>query len=128
MDTGTFFLVKYLGIVFLATSLIRACLCKNRQNELIAMNLPKNFDILIILFEFIVGLILTFDLFDKKITLFVLLIFLVIGTVLMLINNYNKIINETFQVFFYNPSIESVVFHFTYLIMIIGIMLNIPKY
>jgi hypothetical protein len=89
------------------------------------MNLPYNFDILIIIFEFMVGMILTFDLFDKKKTLITLLVFLIIGTILMIMNNYNKIINETFEVFFYNPSMESVTFHFTYLIMIIGITLNI---
>jgi hypothetical protein len=125
METGTFFLIKYLGIVFLSASLVRASLCKNRQQELISMNLPYNFDILIILFEFMVGMILTFDLFDKKKTLITLLVFLIIGTILMIMNNYNKIINETFEVFFYNPSMESVTFHFTYLIMIIGITLNI---
>lgn len=125
MEPGTFFLIKYLGVIFIITSFIRTCFYENRQNELSAMNLPKYFDILIILFEFITGLILTFDLFDKKKTLILLMIFIIVGTILIIANNFNKLMNEKYQTFFYNPSIESVTFHFTYLIMIIGIILNL---
>lgn len=125
METGTFFLIKYLGIMFLITSLMRICFYNNRQKELNSMNLPSNFDMLIILFEFAMGMILIFDLIDKKKSLILLLFFLVLGTILIIMNNYNKILSETFDIFFYNPSMECVTLHFTYMVLILGIVLNL---
>ena len=125
MSLGTSLLIKYFGLIFIIASLMRLCLYKNRKDELKALNVPNNCDILIILFEFMVGIILIFDIYDKKNTLIMLLIFILFGTMLILINNFDKILNEFFDVFTYQPSMQSVAFHFIYMVIIIAIILNL---
>ena len=45
--------------------------------------------------------------------------------ILIILNNYNKISSEFSQVWTYQPTSISVVFHFTYIIMIIRLILNL---
>jgi hypothetical protein len=91
------------------------------------MNLPNGFDYIIIIFELITGSILLFDITDKLTTLIIILIFLSIGTIFILINNFNNIISEMYTTFTFQPTSMSFVFHFTYIIMIIGICLNLSN-
>jgi hypothetical protein len=125
MISGNDFIIKYFGIIFIIAGVIRYYSPNARKNELINMGLPDGFDYIILLFEIFIGIFLLFNLFDKTVILIIFLLFLIIGTILILINNYNKIISEFNQVWTYQPTAMSVVFHFTYIIMIIGLLLNL---
>lgn len=89
------------------------------------MNLPNNIDYLILLFEIFIGFILILDLFNKQITLIILLLFMIIGTIFILVNNFHSIKTELNQIWTYQPTPMSVVLHFTYIIMIVGLILNL---
>lgn len=126
MNNGDNFLIKYLGSIFIIASIIRIYLKDDRNKELINFGLFQGFDYIIILSELLVGIFLLFN-NNKIIFLVYLLIFLITGTILILINNFNKIIGEFSQVWTYQPTAMSLVFHFTYIILIIGLCLNLQK-
>ena len=94
-------------------------------NELYNMNLPNGTDYIIIMFEIICGFILFFNLADISVTLLILLLFLILGSLLIIYNNFDNLLKEIYTVWTFQPSMMSIVFHFTYIIMIIGIYLNL---
>jgi hypothetical protein len=122
---GNNFLIKYLGIIFIIAGIIRIFLLKDRKNELYNMNLPNGTDYIIIMFEIICGFILFFNLADISVTLLILLLFLILGSLLIIYNNFDNLLKEINTVWTFQPSMMSIVFHFTYIIMIIGIYLNL---
>lgn len=125
--TGDDLIIKYFGIIFIIASLVRYYIPTNRYDELDNMGLPHNIDIFIVVFEFAIGFILLFDLYDTIHVLSILLLLLIIGIILIMYNNFNKIMNEFHTVWFYQPSAMSVVLHCTYIfitIFIIMILLN----
>jgi hypothetical protein len=124
---GNDFLIKYLGLIFVLAGIIRYFLYDDRKKELNSMNLPNGFDYIIIIFELIIGFTLFFNITDRLTTLLIFLIFLSIGTILILVNNFNNIISEINTVFTFQPTAMCFVFHFTYIIMIIGICLNLSN-
>lgn len=125
---GNEFLIKYLGIVFVLASIYRCFIKEQREEELKLLNLPYKFDYLIIIIEFIFGVILLFFKDHVIITLELFLLFLIIGCVSILINNFDSIMNEFSLVWTFQSTSMSLVFHLTYIVMIIGILLNITKY
>lgn len=77
------------------------------------------------MFEIICGFILFFNLADTSVTLLILLLFLILGSLLIIYNNFDNLLKEIYTVWTFQPSMMSIVFHFTYIIMIIGIYLNL---
>ena len=124
MISGNIFLIKYLGILFLSVGLIRTQIKNEREKELKNFGLPNNFDYFIILFEISMGLILLLNTNYEQCFLIILLIILIIGCVLIIINNFNTIVNNALEVFTFQPTPMSVALHFTYIIIIISIVLN----
>lgn len=124
---GNDFLIKYLGLIFILTGIIRYFLYDDRKKELNSINLPNGFDYIIIIFELLIGFILFFNITDRLTTLLILLIFLSIGTILILVNNFNNIISEINTVFTFKPTAMCFVFHLTYIIIIIGICINLSN-
>jgi hypothetical protein len=124
MISGNIFLIKYLGILFLSVGLIRTQIKNEREKELKNFGLPNNFDYFIILFEISMGLILLLNTNYEQCFLIILLIILIIGCVLIIINNFNTIVNNALEVFTFQPTPMSVALHFTYIIIIISILLN----
>ena len=120
-------MIKYLGLILIATGFIRYYLPNERKKELSDMNLPNNIDYLILLFEIFIGFILILDLFNKQITLIILLLFMIIGTIFILVNNFHSIKTEFNQIWTYQPTAMSVVLHFTYIIILNIIIINIIK-
>ena len=114
----------YLGIVFVVASIHRFILKKDRTEELVRFKLPKYFDILIYLFEFIVGIILLSSLaFSiKRIALVCLLLFLVAGCVLMLIYHYKELMKTYFDVYTFQPTSMSFFMHVAYIVIILTII------
>jgi hypothetical protein len=125
MINGNDFIIKYFGIAFIAAGIVRYYSPIYRKKELNDMGLLNGFDYLIILFEIFIGIFLLFDLYDKTVILIIFLLFLILGTVLIIINNYKRIINEFNEVFLYQPTAMSLVFHCAYIIMVIGVLLNL---
>lgn len=125
LNYGDNFIVKYLGIVFVSASLIRIYLVNDRKNELVNIGLPYGFDYIIIISELLVGLFLLFDSVNKLTCLIYLLLFLIVGTIFILFNNFNKIIGEFNQIWTFQPTAMSLVLHFTYIIIIIGLCINL---
>jgi hypothetical protein len=124
MISGNIFLIKYLGILFLSVGLIRTQIKNEREKELKNFGLPNNFDYFIILFEISMGLILLLNTNYEQCFLIILLIILIIRCVLIIINNFNTIVNNALEVFTFQPTPMSVALHFTYIIIIISILLN----
>ena len=125
INNGNVFLTKYIGLMLIFTSIMRIILNKQSEYESETIfKLSKNFSIIIIIFELIIGIILTFDLMYKFNSLIILLLFLIIATIIILINNYNNIILTFTQVFIYSPTGTCVILHFTYIIILISILIN----
>lgn len=124
MICGNDFLIKYLGILFLSVGLIRTQIKNEREKELINFGLPNNFDYFIILFEISIGLALLLNTIYEKYFLIIILIFLIMASVIIVVKNFNTIINNAFEVFTFQPSPMSLALHFTYIIIIISILLN----
>lgn len=122
---GNDLLIKFLGLVVILAGISRCFLYGDRKQELNNINLPNGFDYIIIIFELIIGFSLFFDFTNKLTTLIILLIFLSIGTILIIINNFDNLIKEMNSIFTFQPTPTSVTLHFTYIIMIIGICINL---
>ena len=125
MINGDYLLIKYFGIMFLLTGIMRYYLPNDRKIELINMGLPNGSDYIILLFEISVGIFLLFDLYDKTFILMILIIMVSIVTILIVFNNYNKIIGELNQIWTYQPTSMSVVLHLTYILIFIILLLNL---
>ncbi len=117
------FLIKILGILFLTTSVYRINIKEQREEELKNFGLPENFDYLIIIIEFLIGYSLLFLPKYEKITLQILLIFIICACVLILIRKMPKLLNEFDFVFTFQPTFMSWVLHLTYLMIVISLLI-----
>ncbi len=116
-----------MGLIIILAGINRCFLYDDCKKELNNINLPNGFDYIIIIFELIIGFSLLFDLTNKLTTLLILLIFLSIGTILIIINNFDNLIKEMNSVFTFQPIPMCVTLHFTYVIIIIGICINLSN-
>ena len=114
----------YLGIVFIIASIHRFMLKKDRTEELTRFHLPKYVDILIYIFEFIIGAILLSNVpfCIKRIVLAILLIFLVFGCGLMVFYHYKELMKTYFDVFTFQPTSMSFFMHIAYIVIILSII------
>ncbi len=120
---GQDFLIKVLGVLFLSTSLYRLTIEKQRKEELINFGLPDGFDYGIIGLEFVAGYSLLFLPQYKKITLQILLIFILSACVIMLFKNFDKLYADKNSVFTFQPNSMCWVLHLTYLMIIISLVI-----
>lgn len=116
-------LIYFIGLVFIFASSHRIIYKKQRIEESEEVfRLPKYFDIIIIIFEFIIGILLLIN-FKYKIELLkITLIFLILASILILIHNKNKLLNTYNEVFTYQPTFMSFTLHLTYIIIIFSII------
>ncbi len=117
------FLIKMLGFLFVGTSLYRLTIEKQRKEELVNFGLPDGFDYLIIGLEFCIGYSLLFLPQYKKITLQILLVFILLACIIMLIKNFDKIYINKDSVFTFQPTAMSLVLHLTYLLIIVSLVI-----
>jgi len=118
-------LIRYLGLVFIVASLHRVFLVEQRLHEQNhVLKLPNYANIFIIVFEFIVGIMCLLKLKYYKNVLLLLMIFLIVGTLIIFFHNYNKIMEDYFQIYSYQPTSMSVVVHLTYIVIIASILLK----
>jgi uncharacterized membrane protein YphA (DoxX/SURF4 family) len=122
MDTKTI-LMYYLGLVFVAASLHRIWLFEDRQREKnVVLKLPPFSDILIIAFEFIVGVLLLTNSKYKYQALFFLFIFLIVGSILIAVYNMDTLKKTYTDAFTYQPTFMSFALHLAYIVMIGAIL------
>ena len=121
---------NYFGIIFIVASLHRIYFKNKRLEEMKNLNLPKYFDILIIIFELSIGLLLLIsNNIEFKIKLYKLLFcFIMLGTILIIFYNCDKLISTYNTLWTYEPNCLSFVYHLVYLLVIYYIILNNSKY
>ena len=116
-------LIYYIGLVFIFASLHRLFLKSDREEEIKEVfKLPKNFDYLIIIFEFITGILLLINFKYKIYVLFILFLFLILFTLILIYNNFTKLLNSYNEIFTYKPTMTSLFLHITYIIIIAAIL------
>jgi len=116
-------LIYYLGLVFIFASFHRIYLKSQREEEIYeVLKLPKYSDILIIIFEFIVGVLLISNFKYKLYILFILIIFLIIFTIILIYHNIEKLLNSYSEIFTYQPTSMSFILHLTYIVIIAAIL------
>jgi uncharacterized membrane protein YphA (DoxX/SURF4 family) len=116
-------LTYFIGLVFIGAASHRIMYKKQRiQESEEVFRLPKYFDIIIIIFEFIIGILLLIN-FKYKIELLkITLIFIILASILLIIHNKNKLLNTYNEVFTYQPTFMSFSLHVTYIIIIFSII------
>lgn len=116
-------LIYYLGLVFILASIHRIYLKSQREEEANqVLKLPKYFDILIIIFEFTVGVLLLTNFKYKLYALFLLMIFLIVGSILIIVYNMDKLLETYHEIWTYQPTSMSFVLHLAYIVMIGAIL------
>jgi uncharacterized membrane protein YphA (DoxX/SURF4 family) len=116
-------LTYFIGLVFIGAASHRIIYKKQRIEESEKIfRLPKYFDIIIIIFELIIGILLLIN-FKYKIELLkITLIFIILASILLIIHNKNKLLNTYNEVFTYQPTFMSFCLHVTYIIIIFSII------
>lgn len=118
-------LEKFIGLVFLSAGIHRIFLKNQRENEAYNMiKLPKYSDYLIIIFEIVIGIIILFDLPGKYYSLIFVTIMASIGTLLLVINNWDNIIKTYTDLFTLQTNSLSVCVHLTYIVILIFLIKN----
>ena len=116
-------LTYYLGLVFIFASIHRMVYKKQRlQESNEVLKLPKYFDILIIIFEFTIGVLLLINFKYKIEALKLLLLFLIIGSILIAVYNKDKLLDTYHEVWTYQPTFMSFVLHLAYIVIIFAII------
>ena len=116
-------LIYYLGLVFILVSIHRIYLKSQREKEVSqVLKLPKYFDILIIIFEFTVGVLLLTNFKYKLHALFLLMIFLIVGSILIIVHNMDKLLETYHEIWTYQPTSISFVLHLAYIVIIGAIL------
>ena len=116
-------LTYFIGLVFIGAASHRIIYKKQRIEESEKVfKLPKYFDIIIIIFEFIIGILLLINFKYKIYLLKITLIFIIFASILIVIYNKNKLLNTYNEVFTYQPTFMSFTLHVTYIIIIFSII------
>ena len=111
-------LIYYIGLVILMSATHRLFLNDSRKEEIINMNLPSFVEYFIIIFEFVCGILLITNYKYKINVLYCVLTIMVIGSILIFINNIDNILQTYNDVFTYKPTYTSFILHLTYIVII----------
>jgi len=116
-------LIYYFGIVFIFASIHRMYLKSQREEEAYKfLKLPPFFDIFIIIFELAIGILLLTNFKYKLQALLLLLIFLIIGSILIIVNNTDELLKTYNEIWTFQPTSMSFSLHLTYIVVIIAIL------
>ena len=119
----SFILEKFIGLVFLLAGIHRIFLKEQREYEAYTLlKLPKYSEYFIIIMEIVAGCIILFNLPGKSYALWTVTIGATIGTLLLLINNFSKILSTYNDLFTLKESSLSVCVHITYIIILIYLL------
>jgi uncharacterized membrane protein YphA (DoxX/SURF4 family) len=114
---------RFIGLVFLLSGLHRIFLKNRREYEAYnLLRLPVFSDIIIIFIEVICGFIILFNLSQKYYALIIITIMSTIGTLLLIINNYDDIIKSYNDLFTLHKNSLSVCLHVTYIVILLYLL------
>ena len=114
---------RFIGLVFLLSGLHRIFLKNRREYEAYnLLRLPVFSDIIIIFIEVICGFIILFNLSHKYYALIIITIMSTIGTLLLIINNYDDIIKSYNDLFTLHKNSLSVCLHVTYIVILLYLL------
>ena len=116
-------LERFIGLIFLLAGLHRIFLKNRREYEANnLLRLPLFSDIIIIFIEVICGFIILFNLSYKYYALIIITIMSIIGTLLLIINNYGDIIKSYNDLFTLHKNSLSVCIHVTYIVILLYLL------
>jgi hypothetical protein len=116
--------IKILGSLMIVISLHRIFYLTDddRLEETNNLGLTSNFSSLIILAQFIMGMLLISDIESNKLFLQISLIFVIFSCLLMLYNNYNKISETYKEIWTFQPTAMSFSLHLFYVLIILMLL------
>jgi hypothetical protein len=115
--------ISILGIIFILASLHRIILKKERQLEMKNFKVPNFFQYLVIIYEFVTGILLIYKTQYTNIALKILLLYLIYASIKIIILHKEKILLSYKDAWTFKPSMLSLTFHF-YIIFIIVTLLK----
>ena len=103
--------IRLFGLCFILIAIHRCIFKNDREKELKFFKMPKYFDIFIILFELIIGLLLLFNVSYRINVLFFLLIFIIIGSVVIFYYNHKIILSSYNTICTFQPTMMCFIMH-----------------
>jgi uncharacterized membrane protein YphA (DoxX/SURF4 family) len=114
--------IRLLGFVFILVALHRFFLKKDRLQELKVFGLPKYSDIIIMVFELIIGILLLLNVSYKTTVLKLFLLFFIVGCIIIFYKNDKQIMSTYNQIWTFQPTAMSFAMHL-YIIFIVAILI-----
>ena len=114
--------IRFLGFVFIIIALHRVFLKKDRLQEIKVLGLPNNFDILIMFFELIIGILLLLNVSYKYTVLKIFLVFFIIACIIIFYKNNKQIMSTYNQIWTFQPTAMCFAMHL-YIIFIVTILI-----
>ena len=113
----------FLGIIFILAAIYRLLFYNNAIQEMINLNLPVFFSWIIISLEIIIGILFLIDKFVKQ-SAIILVSFLIIGIIVAVISNFQKIILNIGELFVMDNNPTDIFLHIVYVGILIYAILD----
>jgi hypothetical protein len=102
--------IRLAGLLFIITAILRVKYVKVREEEIKILKLPNVFQYIIILCQIILGFLLLI-LYETRLVLFINLLFIALGTIILFINNYSKIMSDMYCSWALQPTSRSLIMY-----------------
>jgi len=110
--------IRLAGLFLIIASALRIINKRAREDEIKILRLPSIFQYIIILCEFVMGVLLLI-LYETRLVLFINLAFIALGTIILFINNTSKILCTLSNVWALQPMGTSFLLHIYIMIFLI---------
>jgi hypothetical protein len=110
--------IRLAGLFLIIASALRIINKRAREDEIKILRLPSIFQYIIILCEFVMGVLLLI-LYETRLVLFINLAFIALGTIILFINNTSKILCTLSNVWALQPMGTSFMLHIYIMIFLI---------
>ncbi len=110
--------IRLAGLFLIIAATLRIMNKRAREDEIKILRLPSVFQYIIILCEFVMGVLLLI-LYETRLVLFINLLFIALGTIILFINNISKILSTLSNVWALQPMGTSFLLHIYIMIFLI---------
>jgi hypothetical protein len=110
--------IRLAGFFLIIAATLRIMNKRAREDEIKILRLPSVFQYIIILCEFVMGVLLLI-LYETRLVLFINLLFIALGTIILFINNISKILSTLSNVWALQPMGTSFLLHIYIMIFLI---------
>jgi hypothetical protein len=110
--------IRLAGLFLIIASALRIINKRAREDEIKILKLPSIFQYIIVLCEFVMGVLLLI-LYETRLVLFINLAFIALGTIILFINNTSKILCTLSNVWALQPMGTSFMLHIYIMIFLI---------